>query len=237
MVQVTKALAPSPLVATHPWSVSHHAFVRESAWKGNCERQGIYAQHSIPRNAPTRLRNKAKVSRFSLRYYQYICRIKTSMSPRLHKACIPSSSCKLLPPTADAVACDASKWTLPFLTSKEALAPSTAAWEGGRDCTLTWEEGCWPCWPSWRLRENTDGGHITRKKRKIARSEAKQDFLLSRGTRKESRALRSHEVCIAEYLDASYVSDLEMPFLSCFSGAASLSNISPSHPQAYSSKS
>lgn len=83
---------------------------------------------------------------------KYSCCIKTSMSPRLHKACIPSPSCKLLPPTADAVACDASKWTLPFLTSKEVLALSTAAWEGERDCTLAWEEDCWPCWPSWRLR-------------------------------------------------------------------------------------
>lgn len=132
--------------------------VRESARKGSCERQGIYEQHGLLWNAPTRFRNKAKVSWFPPHYYRHICRIKMSMSPRLHKACIPSSSCKLLPPTADAVACDASKWTLPFLTSKEALAPSTAAWEGGRDCTLTWEEGCWPCWPSWRLRENTDWG-------------------------------------------------------------------------------
>lgn len=91
---------------------------------------------------------------------------KTSMSPRLHKACIPSPSCKLLPPTAAAVACDASKWTLPFLTSKEALAPGTAAWEGGRGCTLTCEQHCWPCWPSWRLRENMHGGHITTRSEK-----------------------------------------------------------------------
>lgn len=87
------------------------------------------------------------------------------LSPRLHKACIPSSSCKLLPPTADALSCVASKWTLPFLTSKEALALSTAAWEGGRDCTLTWAVDCWPCWPSWRLGKNTDWGDITGKKR------------------------------------------------------------------------
>lgn len=87
------------------------------------------------------------------------------MPPRLHKACIPSSSCKLLPPTADALSCDASKWTLPFLTSKEALALSTAAWEGGRDWTLTWAVDCWPCWPSWRLGKNMDWGDITGKKR------------------------------------------------------------------------
>lgn len=77
----------------------------------------------------------------------------TSFQPlKLQQACIPSSSCKLLPPTADAWSCEASKWTLPFLTSKEALALSTAAWDGGRDCTLTWAVDCWPCWPSWRLR-------------------------------------------------------------------------------------
>ena len=87
------------------------------------------------------------------------------MSPRLYKACVPSSSCKLLPPTADALSCDASKWTLPFLTSKEALALSTAAWEGGRDWTLTWAVDCWSCWPSWRLGKNMDWGDITGKKR------------------------------------------------------------------------
>lgn len=87
------------------------------------------------------------------------------LSPRLHKACIPSSSCKLLPPTADALSCEASKWILPFLTSKDALALSTAAWEGGRDWTLTWAVDCGPCWPSWRLGENMDWGDITGKKR------------------------------------------------------------------------
>lgn len=173
-----KALTASLLIFMHPQRVSHWPFVKESAWKGDCERQGIYEQYGLPRNAATRLNISAKLSCLSPRYYQHVCCITTSMSPRLHKACIPSSSCKLLPPTADAAACDASKWTLPFLTSKEALAPSTAAWEGEQDCTLTWEEGCWPCWPSWRLRENTDWGHITGKKRKIARSEAKQDFLI-----------------------------------------------------------
>ena len=94
------------------------------------------------------------------------------MSPRLHKACIPSSSCKLLPPTAEALSCEASKWTLPFLTSKEALELSPAAWEGGRDWTLTWAVDCWPCWPSWRLGKNMDWGDITGKKREtIARSQ------------------------------------------------------------------
>lgn len=148
-----------------PLGTNVSKFVRQSVWKWDNERLGIYRQYSLLRNVPTRSRNKVQVNCFSLHYYQYSCCIKTSMSPRLHKACIPSPSCKLLPPTADAVACDASKWTLPFLTSKEVLALSTAAWEGERDCTLAWED-CWPCWPSWRLRENTDGGDITGKERK-----------------------------------------------------------------------